>query len=354
MAAEDSAPDPSQQLDTPEAVRAAFDELLDKAGPRSWSILYVAAKLDLAGILRDEPQTSDALAQVTRSHPRALLSLLRGLAGMGILTHEADGRFGLAPIGQPLRGDFPGSRRDDVILDWEIFLRADVGLLEAVKDGASGFSHVFGHSLFEHLAQHPDLSASFDAMMVNISNKAAEALVAAYDFSAASRIVDVGGGSGALLAAILKAVPQATGVVFDLPGVAAGARSYLASVGVIDRCDVMAGDFLSDALPAADMYLLSHVLHNWDDAHCVTILRNCQTTLASEGRVVICDLVIPERIARGDDSVMADVAMLSFTGGCERSEAEFRALLADAGLELTRIVPTADVRSLVEARPARG
>jgi SAM-dependent methyltransferase len=159
----------------------------------------------------------------------------------------------------------------------------------------------------------------------------------------------VGGGSGALLAAILQAHPQATGIVFDLPAVAEGARAYLTAAGLTPRCEVVAGDFFG-GLPHGDTYVLSHVLHNWDDAHSVRILQNCRAAMAPEGRIVIFEQRMPERVTKPELAVQADVSMLAITGGRQRTEAEYRGLLAAADLELTRVVPTASPRWVFEGR----
>ena len=242
-----------------------------------------------------------------------------------------------------LRTDTEDSLRDQVILEWEVFRAARDGLLQAVQTGAPAFTHVFGHGLFEHLAMYPALARIFDAHMVDITGKAAARLLEGYSFATAARIVDVGGGLGALLARILEAYPDANGVVLNLPSVAQGARRYLASAGLTSRCEVVGGDFLHD-VPIGDTYLLSHVLHNWDDDHCVRIMRNCRDAMASGGHIVVFEQVMPERTTKPERATEMDVGMLVLTGGRERTEGEYRRLFAAAGLELSRVLPTASPR----------
>lgn len=323
--------------------------LVDNRDYQKLALLYVAAKLDLADALREGPKQSLLLAQACGVHPAALHTVLRALASLGILTHEADGGFGLAPLGSLLRTDTADSLRDQVILEWEVFRAARDGLLQAVQTGEPAFTHVFGHGLFEHLAMYPALSRIFDAHMVDLTDQAAASLLEVYGFAKASRIVDVGGGLGALLARILEAYPQASGVVLDLPSVAEGARPYLAALGLTSRCEVVGGDFLQ-GVPAGDTYLLSHVLHNWDDDHCVRILRNCRHALAPAGQVLVFERLMPERITRPEPATEADVGMLVLTGGRERTEGEYRRLFAAAGLELTRVLPTGSPRCVLEGR----
>jgi cyclopropane fatty-acyl-phospholipid synthase-like methyltransferase len=238
-----------------------------------------------------------------------------------------------------------------VILEWEVFRAARDGLLQAVLTGEPAFSHVFGHGLFEHLAKHPALSRAFDAHMADLSDQAAAGLLEACRFAPTSRIVDVGGGSGALLAHILRTYPQAHGVVFDLPPVAEGAKRHLAALGLASRCEVVGGDFLL-GVPPGDTYLLSHVLHNWDDDRCARILGNCRAAMEQTGRVLVFERLMPERITKLERATEADVDMLVLTGGRERTEGEYRSLFAVAGLELTRVLPTPSPRCVLEGSPA--
>jgi precorrin-6B methylase 2 len=325
--------------------------LVDNDDYQELALLYVAAKLKLGDALRDGPLGGSVLAEACGAHPVALHTVLRGLASLGLLTHTEDGSFGLTPLGHRLRTDTADSVSDQVVLEWEVLKAGRDGLLQAVRTGKPGVTHVFGHSLFEHLAENPTLGRMFDAHMEDLTKQAAASLLEVYEFGAAARIVDVGGGTGAMLAHILAANPDARGVVIEVPAVAEAARQHLAAVGLTSRCEVAAGDFFQE-VPAGDTFLLSHVLHNWDDEHCLRILRNCRDAMTPDGRVVVFECVMPERISKPEEAVRADVAMLALTGGRERTRAEYRNLLAAAGLTLTRVVPTASPRSVLEAKRA--
>ncbi|HEV2235512.1 MAG TPA: methyltransferase [Ktedonobacterales bacterium] len=316
------------------------------------ALLYVMVKLELAEALANGPQTSDALAAASGAHPEALRRVLRAVASLGLLTEREAGTLALTDLGHLLRRGVADSIRDEVMLDWELWMPARTGLLAAVRTGESALSHVFGESLYEHLEHEPEVARPFDAEMIAISRDAAGALLAAYDFAPSSQIVDVGGGVGALLAAILLAHPHTTGIVIERPDVVAGASAYLESAGLADRCAVVGGDMFAAVPAGGDTYLLSHILHNWDDAHCAQILKNCRAALAPEGRILIFERNMPERVIGPDWAFEADVSMLVITGGRQRTEARYRALLAAADLELARVIPTAAVRSLFEARVA--
>ena len=325
--------------------------LVDNDDYQRLALLYVAAKLNLGDALREGPLASGVLAKLRGAHPMALHTVLRGLASLGLLLHAEDGRFSLTPLGHRLRTDTADSVSNQVVLEWEVLKAGRDGLLQAVRTGEPGITHVLGHNLFEHLAENPTLGRMFDAHMVDLANEGAASLLEAYAFGGAARIVDVGGGIGAMLARILAINPDACGVVIEVPAVAEAARHYMESAGLTSRCEVVSGDFFQ-GVPAGDAYLLSHVLHNWDDDHCLRILQNCREAMTPNGRVVVFERVMPERITRPEEAVRADVAMLALTGGRERTESEYRELFDAAALRLTRVIPTASLRSALEAKRA--
>jgi predicted O-methyltransferase YrrM len=325
-------------------------EIVDSNHFSRLALLYVMVKLELAEALDSGPQTSDTLAAAHGAHPEALRRVLRSVASLGLLTENEDGTFALTDLGQLLRRGMPDSIRDEVLLEWELWIPARTGLLAAVRTGDSAFSQVFGESLYERLNHVPDIARAFDAQMIAISRDSAQALLAAYDFAPSANIIDIGGGAGTLLAAILQAHPHTTGVVFERPDVLAGARDYLAAAGLSDRCDIVGGDMFVAVPDGGETYVLSHILHNWDDAHCVRLLQNCRAAMAPGGRIVIFEQRMPERVTGPDWAFEADVSMLVITGGRQRTEAQYRALLDSAGLELTRVMPTASDRSVFEAK----
>lgn len=313
--------------------------------------IYAAAKLGIADLLGTGPQRCDDLAKATGTHAPALRRVLRLLASAGVFAETEDGRFELTPVGSCLQSG-PGSFRPVALLFTSPGVRAAWGdLLHSVRTGEPALNHVFGMGSFEYFAQHPEEAAVFDEAMGAFTAMVAIAVAAAYDFSRFGTIIDVGGGEGALLAGILRANPALRGVVFDMPRVAEGANETIAAAGLGDRCEFVGGDFFEAVPGGGDAYILKHVIHDWDDARAVRILRNCRRAMKAEGKLLIVEGVYPERI---DQSVVSrgaaanDVNMLVCTGGRQRAEAEFRALFDAAGFELTRIVPTQAMSSVIE------
>jgi hypothetical protein len=224
-------------------------------------------------------------------------------------------------------------------------------LYETTRTGESAFDRVHGMKFFDYLAEHHEDGEIFDAAMSSVSATLSAGIVAAYDFTSFSMVVDVGGGRGGLLAAILAANPHLQGVLFDKPAVIAGAEEVIASAQVADRCKMMSGDFVDSVPEGGDVYLLNNVIHNWDDDYAVRILGRCRTAMANTGRVLLAELVLPEGTAPSMVK-LADLGMLVMTsGGRERTEAEYRTLFDCAGLRLIRIVPNTGLIRLLEAVP---
>jgi orsellinic acid C2-O-methyltransferase len=317
--------------------------------------IYVAARLGLPDLIAGGTQASEQLAAATATHAPSLRRLMRWLASVGVFVEQEDGSFTLTPVGECLRSDVPGSMRAGALLFTGITQDAWKDLLYSVQTGEPAFPRVFGTDSFSYFTQHPEEAANFDAAMADFTAFVATAVTAAYDFSELGTIVDVGGGNGTLLAGILRATPALRGVLFDLPHVAERAKTRLEAVGLSDRCAVAAGDFFAEVPPGGDAYLLKHVIHDWDDARALTILRNCRRAMAARGKLLIVEGVYPARI---DDSLASrsaasnDVNMLVCTGGRQRSEAEFRSLYGRAGFKLTQIVPTMANSCVIEGVPA--
>ena len=317
--------------------------------------IYAAAKLGIADLLGQGPKCHDELAKATGTHAPSLRRVLRLLATAGVFAETEDGRFELTPVGSCLQSG-PGSFRPVALLFTSPGVRAAWGdLLHSVQTGEPALHHLFGVGSFEYFAQHPEEAAVFDEAMGAFTAMVAIAVAAAYDFSPFRTIVDVGGGEGALLAGILRANPALRGIVFDMPRVAEGAKKQIAAAGLGDRCEFVGGDFFEAVPGGGDAYILKHVIHDWDDARAVRILRNCRRAMKPEGKLLIVEGVYPERI---DQSVVSrgaaanDVNMLVCTGGRQRAEAEFRALFDAAGFELTRIIPTQAMSSVIEGMRA--
>ena len=317
--------------------------------------IYVVAKLGIADHLSEGPCRVDDLAAATGTHAPSLKRVLRLLASVGVFTEEADSRFALTPIGACLRAGVPGSMRAAALLFGGVTQQAWGDLQRSVETGEPAFRRVFGMDSFDYMAQHPDEAANFDAAMADFTKHIATAVVAAYDFSPFRRIVDVGGGNGALLAGILKANPSLAGVLFDLPQVADRAIAPMRELGLADRCEIVGGDFFKAVPGGGDAYLLKHVIHDWNDDRAGEILRTCRRAMGAEAKLLILEGVYPPRIDQSDESRGAaanDVNMLVCTGGRQRSEAEFRNLYEAAGFSLTRILPTQTPVKVIEGIPA--
>jgi len=303
--------------------------------------IYVAAKLGIADLLKDGPKSSDELAQATGTHARSLYRLLRALASVGVFAEAEDGRFGLTPLGECLQTGIPGSVRAlTMMTSSEGWYRAWGDLLHSVRTGETAFNHVFGMDLWQYAAQNPEAAALVTEAMAEFTTQVSTAVVTAYDFSRFSKIVDVGGGNGTLLLSILQANPQMSGVLFDLPYVVEDARKHIAATDLTGRCEVVAGDFFASVPSGGDAYILKNIIHGWDDEHALKILQNCHRAMAENGKLLLVEGVIPpgNEPFRGK---LVDLHMLVIAGGggCERTEAEYRALFAAAGFTLTNVVP---------------
>ncbi|VTU39090.1 methyltransferase [Variovorax sp. RA8] len=313
--------------------------------------LHVAATLGIADLLADGERSSGELAASTGTHAPTLYRVLRALASVEILHEGESQRFTLAPLGQPLRSDAEGS-----MAAWAAFVGAPAywqawsGLLHSVRTGENAFVHMHGQDVWSHRAAHPQDGALFDHAMAALSKRAGAAVLAAYDFSGLHTIVDVGGGNGALLAAVLAAHPHLQGTLLDLPQVVARAQERLAEAGVDDRCRVVGGSFFEQVPAGADAYLLRSVIHDWDDAEAVRILATVAKGLAPHSRVLLVERVIAPP-NEGRDAKFSDLNMLVSPGGRERTQAEFEAVLEAAGLRLGRVVD-AGAFSVLEAEAA--
>ncbi|HKT37406.1 MAG TPA: methyltransferase [Ktedonobacterales bacterium] len=318
-------------------------------GFRVTQALYVAARLGLADILKDGPQPVAALATTTGANADALYRVLRALASLGVFEESTDRRFALTPLAALLQQDHPNSLRAQALFRGDEPYRAWGELFGSVMSGENAFEQVFGAPHFQYLAQHPTQNEIFNQTMSASSRQVAMAIASAYDFSAARTIVDIAGGQGALIAAILRANPDLHGILFDQPHVVANARPILEAAGVADRCELVSGDFFV-SVPSGDLYTLQRILHDWDDERAIAILRSCAEAMALGGRALVIESVIEP----GNDPSPAkflDLMMFVMNGGRERTAEEYRRLFAAAELRLTRIIPTG-AASLIEGERA--
>ncbi|MGI0490738.1 methyltransferase [Alkalinema pantanalense CENA528] len=315
--------------------------------------LYAAAKLNLADHLKDDPRSVSELATATHAHAPSLYRLLRALASVGVILEGESQTFTLTPLGFYLRSDAPGSVAGMALMmgDREHY-NSWGNIVHSVMTGESAFENLFGMQIFDYYAQNPQPAQIFDRAMSSFSAQEISGVLSHYDFSGIGTLVDVAGGHGSLLTSILQAYPTMQGILFDLPAVIAGAQSVVAQTPVADRCQLIAGSFFEPLPTGANAYILKHIIHDWDDARSIEILKQCRTALADNGKVLVVEQVIPP----GNKPFMGkllDVNMLVMCpGGKERTAEEYEQLFAAAGLRLTRIVPTPSMVSVVEGVPA--
>jgi hypothetical protein len=320
------------------------------AGKFVTQALAAAAELNVAEQLVDGPKTAPEIAQTLEVHPPSLYRLMRALAAVDVLTEDDDNRFALTVTGQLLRSHVSGSFRAMAILLGRLWHHtAWASLAHSVRTGESAFLKVYGASHFEWLQTNSEEGAIFNEAMTSLTGVAADAVTQAYDFSGVAKIADVGGGHGLFLSKLLKANPHMGGILFDLPHVAEGARKLLSDAGLSARCEVLCGDFFTSVPAGCDAYILKHVLHDWDDGRCETILTRCRDAMVPGGRALVVEMVVPSpgvpSFAR-----LIDLEMLAISSnGKERTEREFADLFAKAGLSLARIVATQSPYSVLEA-----
>lgn len=314
--------------------------------------ISVAAKLGITDLVRETPKTADELALVTQAHSPSLQRLLRMLTSVGVFAEDEAGRFQHTPLSETLRRDHPQSVRDGFIMLGAPFCWRPWGeLYETVITGQPAFDRIYGTSLFEYLASHPDDAVVFNAAMTASSSFILPAILAAYDFSRFECLVDVGGSQGALLHGILSANPKLRGVLFDLPAVVAGAAAVRTGA-IAERCDVVGGDFFQAVPAGADAYVMKFIIHDWNDEAALQILRNCRRAIRPDGNLLLIERVLKPS-NQPDSGKFADVNMLVVLKGRERTEAEFCALLGEAGFSLTRVIPTSTpLGSIIESQPA--
>jgi hypothetical protein len=336
---------------TDASAHAAVYQLI--MGFRATDLIAAAVELRLADELADRPGSGRELAERIAAHPGALQRVLRALAHLGIVAVLDGERFGLTPLGQYLRADARGSLHATARF-WglEYNRRPWLHLPHTLRTGETAFDHLYGTSWIEYLAAHPGVAAIFNDGMTGLTSQVTAAVLATYDFGGCHTIVDVGGGNGHLLGAILQACPDMTGTVFDLPHCRDGALQYLTTAGVAGRCEFVGGDFFTTVPAGADAYLLKWVIHDWDDSRSLAILRTCRRAMAPGSKLLLIERLMPPTDAVAPDAVFGDVAMLVHTGGRERTRAEYGALLEAADLALARTIATNTPYSVLEASPA--
>ena len=317
------------------------------------SALQVVAKLRVADKLASGPRSAAELATELRVNEDALFRVLRALAAVGVFEETTPRRFKLAAAGEMLRANVPGSMHDMALWITSPFhFRTYAELMHSVETGKPAAEKLVGMPVFEYFPSDPELSEIFNNAMTAFSNSVVPAALAAYDFSGIERLVDVAGGHGAALTAILQKYPRMQGVLFDLDHVVKGARPRIEALGLSTRCTIEAGDFFK-AVPKGDGYVMKHIIHDWDDERAIAILKNIRTAMGNaQGRVILLESVLQPGNAP-DFGKVIDLEMLVMPGGRERTAEEFDALFAKAGFKLTQVVRTEAPLSVIEARPQR-
>ena len=319
--------------------------------------IHVAAELGLADLIGKKPRHVEQLAADTHTHAPSLYRVLRALASTGIFAEASPQHFVQTPMGVMLRTDMPGnlaafSRMQGDAWHWQAW--GDI--VESVRGGKTALA--LRHNTpncFDYLAQHArhaPSAAVFNDAMRGYAAQVNTAVVDAYDFTAAALIVDVGGGNGGLLGAILECAPRARGLLFDRPAVLAEAGAVLEQHGAAQRCVMQAGNFFDTAPAGGDVYLLSSVLHDWDDDNASVILRHVRSAMhdkAATARVLVIEHVLPDT-DEAHPGKFIDLEMMLVTGGRERTAEEYESLLNRNGFALHRVIPTAASASIVEAR----
>ncbi|HJR09583.1 MAG TPA: methyltransferase [Pyrinomonadaceae bacterium] len=336
---------------SPQPPQVALTQML--SAPLVTQALRVVAELGVADLLAVRAQSVDELAAETGTHAPSLYRFMRALAGCGVFTETSGRVFELTPMAELLRADVEGSLRDFAIFmgaDWHWQVWGDAPY--SARTGKVAWEHVYGKEVFPYFAEHAEAARVFDNAMTSLSKMVAKAVVEAYDFSSIAKLADIAGGHGSLLAAILRANPHLKGLLFDMPQVIAGAGHRLDAEGVAQRCELASGDFFRSVPTGADAYMMKHIIHDWDDARAISILKNCHSAMPEDGRLLLVEMVVPE----GNEPHFAkiqDLEMMLSPGGLERTEQEYRQLYAEAGFELTRIIPTASPMSVIEGVKTR-
>ncbi|QEF98372.1 Multifunctional cyclase-dehydratase-3-O-methyl transferase TcmN [Stieleria maiorica] len=309
--------------------------------------IFAAAKFGIADLLVDGSKSIEELAIATETKPELLYRVLRALASIGVFAEQDDKRFTLTPLAELLRSDVPGSQRSMALMMGEEHFLAWGNLADAVQTGDNAYEKVVGQPIFEHLAQHPEKAQIFDAAMTGIHGRETSAILDAYDFAGIDTLADIGGGNGSKLTAILQKYPQMNGILFDLEHVISRARPQIEAAGVLDRCQLISGDFFHSVPGGADAYVMRHIIHDWDDDRARTILKHCHSVMAPGNKLLVVESVIPP----GNDPFMGkflDLTMMLIPGGKERTADEYRSLYDDSGFDLVRIVPTGTEVSVIE------
>ncbi|GAA6618061.1 methyltransferase [Scytonema sp. NUACC26] len=317
--------------------------------------IYAAVKLGIADYLQEQPRTAGELAEMTNTHAPSLYRLLRALTSVGIFTEDENHRFGLTRLGETLCTDCPGSLRFFAMIQLgQEHYRAWGNLLHSIKTGEVAFDNLVGMNVWDYYVKNPENGKVFEQAMTNMTGSQIEAIMASYDFSELSLVVDVGGGQGSLLTTILKAYPELKGILFDTPTTIENVKPRLqANSDVGNRCTAVSGNFFESVPSGGDAYLMKFIIHDWDDEKAIAILKNCYRVMPENSKLLLFETIIP----LGNEPFfgkLLDINMLVMTGGRERTESEYQVLLQAAGFQLNKIISTPSPLSIIEAVKCSG
>ena len=314
--------------------------------------IWVAAKLGISDLLAGGPKTAETLAAETGTHADSLYRILRMLAMTGVYNETEGKTFSLTPLSETLRTDVTGSLRGAAIAELgEVHYDAWGNIMHSVKTGEIAFDNRFGKDIWQYFESDPEKADNFNRYMASSSEPLNEEISTTYDFSGVKKLVDIGGGLGGMISAILAKNQHLEGVIFDAPSVVVKSKEFLAAKGLADRCETIGGDFFEYVPEGGDVYAMRWILHDWEDARSLKILENIRMVLPADGKLLLAEAVVPPT-NEPHFSKFFDLIMLTMTGGRERTETEWRQLLGKAGFHIQRIIPTGSFLSIIEAVPA--
>ena len=320
---------------------------------RVTAVIHVAAKLGLAELLRDGPRPLGELAKATGADERSLGRLLVALSTIGICSRTGDGTYAMTEVGAGLDGEAAQSFKGWAIFEAEMLSKTWSGMLETVMTGKTAAELQGFASSFEMMGRSPELVDKFNVAMTELTRLVTPDILRSYDFSGISHLMDVGGGSGELLGAIARQNGKLRGTVFDLPRCAEAASAHLRQIGVSDRVEFVAGDFFKSVPAIADAIILKSIIHDWNDARSISILRNCREALPGGGKLLLVERLMPEKPSATDEDkahAMSDLNMMRGPGGAERTERQYRKLVEQSGFALAAVHPAGRF-NVIEARP---
>ncbi|NPC72211.1 methyltransferase [Corallococcus exiguus] len=312
-------------------------------------VVGTVARLGIADRLEGGARDSDSLATELGVHPDALFRLMRAGLAAGIFVAFSERTFALTPMGEGLCSNVPGSLRELAIIQSSPSHWLPWGRLpEAIRTGSSPIQAALGCDIWEHFARNPEEAEHFARSMGDWSEMVSSEVARHVDFSPFARVADIGGSHGDLLAQVLRAHPSCRGILFELPQVAESAKPVLESRGIASRVDVVVGNFFEPGIPPADAYLLKHILHDWEDDACTTLLRRLHESAPAGARLFVVEMVIPDN-RTPDITHLMDLNMLVVANGRERTYNEFQALLSATGWKVQRLIPIQSGTSILDA-----